>query len=101
HFVWLNKEVAWTWDVIYPLEKRFLSVLGQYKQAAQSDDRLRAILEQAARELLLMESSDWQFLISTKGAIQYSTDRFNEHAGYLTQLLDMADRYIDNFGLTE
>jgi 1,4-alpha-glucan branching enzyme len=101
HYVWLNREVAWTWDTIYPLEDRFLSVLKRLKPATEESTLLETILKQAARELLLLESSDWQFVISTQGAIDYSKERFAEHAEFLTHLLDMAERYVDGEGLSD
>src|SRR5437762_10097951 len=78
HYVWANQQVAWMWDVIYPLEDRFLNVLkrhiapefdgGSGENAGGTNlgesDILKTILDQAGRELLLLESSDWQFVIS-------------------------------------
>jgi 1,4-alpha-glucan branching enzyme len=45
------------------------------------------ILEQAARELLLAQGSDWQFIISTGAAGDYATKRFVEHCEALESLL--------------
>lgn len=102
HYVWLNKEVKWTWQRIYPLEDRFLAVLRDTPQdRIEEDANLKTIFEQAARELLLLEASDWQFVISTKGAIDYSTERFSKHADNLTALLDMIERYSIDSVLTE
>ena len=95
------------WERIYPLEKNFLDTLKYLKDknalndGVFSDETLQAVMQQAARELLLMEASDWQFVISTKGAIDYSTERFTGHADRLEALLDMAWRYTDGHGLTE
>jgi len=102
HFVWLNKEVKWMWEVIYPLEDQFLQSLNATPQAEiDQDDLLKTLFEQAARELLLLEASDWEFVISTKGAIDYSIKRFNEHADRLTALLSMIERYKKEGALTE
>jgi 1,4-alpha-glucan branching enzyme len=49
------------------------------KYDGEKDGLKRRILNQAGRELLLLESSDWPFLISTGQAKQYSAQRFNEH----------------------
>ena len=38
-----------------------------------------AALNQAARELVLLEASDWEFLYTTGQARQYAGDRFSEH----------------------
>ncbi len=112
HYVWTNKEVDWMWDVIYPMEDRFLKVLkelapppfqgGDHRPRwGVVDPTLQCILKQAARELLLLEASDWQFVISTQGAIEYSKGRFEEHRAFLAALLDMAERYAAGYGLTE
>ncbi len=37
------------------------------------------VLAQAARELLLAQSSDWQFIISTGAAADYAERRFQQH----------------------
>jgi 1,4-alpha-glucan branching enzyme len=91
------------WDVIYPLEDKFLRVLKKLKggDSLAENDLLRTIMEQAARELLLLEASDWEFVISTQGAIEYSKERFGRHAELLTQLLEMAEDYDAGVGINE
>ena len=103
HFVWTNSAVAWMWDAIYPLEDRFLATLRKLREtdALEESDILLTIMQQAGRELLLLEASDWQFVISTSGAIDYSKERFEEHRLFLTSLLDMADYFDSSEGLTE
>ncbi len=106
HFVWANQEVAWMWDSIYPLEDRFLKAVHLFLKSpgadsSSKDGLLRTILEQAARELLLAEASDWQFVISTGGAVEYSKERFGKHCELLGQLLDIAERYESDGGLNE
>ena len=46
------------------------------------------MLAQAARELLLAQSSDWQFIISTGAAADYAERRFREHCDDADALLD-------------
>ena len=41
---------------------------------------------QLARELLLLESSDWQFLITTAAARDYAEKRFNGHLDEFIEL---------------
>jgi 1,4-alpha-glucan branching enzyme len=36
-------------------------------------------LNQAARELMLMQSSDWAFIMRTGTTVSYATRRMNEH----------------------
>ena len=64
------------------------TLVARYPQARGA---LRATLAQAGRELLLLESSDWPFLVTTGQASEYATRRFNAHVkrfDRLTALLD-------------
>jgi 1,4-alpha-glucan branching enzyme len=81
--MWLSEEVAWTWLRLWPLEERFWNAVPQ----ALQHPAVTPVLEQAARELLLAQSSDWQFIISTGAAGDYATKRFNEHCDALESLL--------------
>jgi len=51
---------------------------------------MRPAFEQAARELLLLESSDWPFLISTGQAKEYATSRFQGHLARFNHLAHLA-----------
>jgi 1,4-alpha-glucan branching enzyme len=89
--VWLNEDTAWTWKHIYPAE---LSV----HQIADSklwhgNEQATRLVRQICRELLLLESSDWQFLITTKHARDYAEKRFNTHLDQLRVLLDIWRRF--------
>ncbi len=89
--VWLNEDTAWTWKHIYPAE---LAV----QQMANSDlwrgnETATRLVKQICRELLLLESSDWQFLITTKAARDYAEKRFNTHLEQFRALLDTWRRF--------
>jgi 1,4-alpha-glucan branching enzyme len=47
---------------------------------------LERVLAQLARELLLLQASDWQFLITTWAARNYAETRFAEHYARFTRL---------------
>jgi len=87
HWVWLNEWTEWTWKVIYELEDRFFDLLYKTKRTAL----IERLFKQAARELLLLESSDWQFLITTWSARDYAEERVMEHADYLRRILDIIE----------
>jgi 1,4-alpha-glucan branching enzyme len=74
--MWLNAQTAWTWQRLWPLEDRFWNVA----PLALALPQAHALLEQAARELLLAQSSDWQFIISTGAVVDYAERRFTQHA---------------------
>ncbi len=46
-------------------------------------------MRQAARELLLLQSSDWPFLVTTGQAKQYAIERFKSHHQRFQQLVGM------------
>jgi 1,4-alpha-glucan branching enzyme len=81
--MWLSERTAWTWERLWPLEQAFWDAA----PAALASPAARPILAQAARELLLAQSSDWQFIISTGAAADYAEKRFRQHC-------DDADRLI-------
>ena len=53
------------------------------------DKLLHRALNQMARENLLLQSSDWPFLITTWQAKDYATDRFNEHVDRFSFIADI------------
>ncbi|MGH7524497.1 MAG: 1,4-alpha-glucan branching protein domain-containing protein, partial [Gemmatimonadales bacterium] len=81
--MWLNPETEWLWERLWPLEDRFWNAVPAAMLRRETD----AVLEQAARELLLAQSSDWQFIVSTGAAGDYAIQRFNEHCDALESLL--------------
>lgn len=82
--MWLSDLTAWTWRRLWPLERRFWTLAPQHL----GDTAAHPALAQAARALLLAQSSDWQFIISTGAAADYAERRFVEHCLDLERLLD-------------
>jgi 1,4-alpha-glucan branching enzyme len=76
HDTWLNDETRWLWPKIHGAEKQMEEIVALQSQSSPTDSGL---LEQLARELLLLQSSDWPFLITTGQAKEYATRRFNDH----------------------
>ena len=60
----------------------------RFKVGSELADR---ILRQAARELLLAESSDWAFQIYQGTTVQYSTRRFESHIQRFNILVEMLE----------
>ena len=55
----------------------------------RDSDKGRHIVQQLCRELLLLESSDWQFLITTGAARDYAESRFVTHLDQFNELAAM------------
>jgi 1,4-alpha-glucan branching enzyme len=81
--MWLNPVTRWTWVRLWALERRFWAAARAGIAVAGTE----RILAQATRELLLLMSSDWQFIISTGAAGDYASRRFSSHADDLDRLL--------------
>lgn len=82
--MWLNQDTVWTWQRLWQLEQRFWAAVPDALDHATED----GLLAQAARELLLAQSSDWQFIVSTGAVPTYAVQRFTEHADAVDGLLD-------------
>jgi 1,4-alpha-glucan branching enzyme len=92
HKVWMNNETKWTWIAIYDDEVLF-DVLLQKHPVPTMDATMRRIATQALRELLLLQASDWQFLVTTVAARDYAERRFLFHHTDFKKLIDLAYRY--------
>jgi len=68
---------------------------------ADSAGLLDRVLKQAARELLLLQSSDWQFLISTWNARDYAELRFEGHRESFARLALIAETMLGGAAPTE
>lgn len=93
HDVWVNEENKWTWKDIYDSELRFNSLIEKFDLKLLNPLTERILL-QALRELMLMQSSDWQFLIHTKSARDYSEQRFFFHFSDFNRLCDMTEKTL-------
>jgi 1,4-alpha-glucan branching enzyme len=82
--MWLNAETAWMWPRIWNLEERFWTMAREAIELPAAHEALA----QAARELLLLQSSDWQFIVSTGAVTDYGIRRFNGHADACDRLFD-------------
>ncbi|CAA9555251.1 MAG: GH57 [uncultured Thermomicrobiales bacterium] len=88
HFTWLNVDTQWMWPPIHAAETRMEALAARYPDA---DGERRDLLNQVARELLLLQSSDWPFLVTTGQAKEYASQRFTEHCDRFNQLADLAE----------
>ena len=59
------------------------------------------IAKQMARELMLLESSDWQFLITTAAARDYAEKRFNGHLHQFVELEMLWAEFVANGALSQ
>jgi 1,4-alpha-glucan branching enzyme len=96
HRVWLNRDTEWTWDRVYSAEAEWIDLL---RRLDGSQPDFRRALAQAARELLLLQASDWQFLITTWAARDYGERRVAEHYADFKSLVELARSLADGHPL--
>jgi 1,4-alpha-glucan branching enzyme len=98
HWIWLNDWTEWTWRHIYECEEKFVNLLSR---CDGRDAVARDLLQQAGRELLLLESSDWQFLISTWHARDYAENRLSVHYNDFKRLASLIEAHALGTTLTD
>jgi 1,4-alpha-glucan branching enzyme len=84
--VWINGENEWMYLHQHVAEDRMVELARNYPEA---DGLLERALNQAAREILLAESSDWAFIITTATSVQYAIKRFRDHIHRFSKLYEM------------
>ena len=74
--VWLCQANDWIYRHLHLAAERMTALAGDYPEAT---GLLRRALNQAARELLLAQSSDWAFIMATGTMVDYAVRRTKTH----------------------
>jgi 1,4-alpha-glucan branching enzyme len=82
---WLNETNAWTYRHLHVAGERMVELARRHPAA---DPLTMRALNQAARELMLAQSSDWTFIMKTGTTVPYATRRINEHILQFNKLYD-------------
>ncbi len=98
HFTWDNPETHWMWQPIHEAEARMEALVAKFPTPTADE---RAVLNQAARELLLLQSSDWPFLVTTGQARNYAIQRFSQHVERFVNLVESLERGSPDRALAE
>ena len=103
---WGLRENFYTWS--NPLTQEMLETVRRcetrMREAASHPPNLdatpqRSALDQALRELLLLQSSDWPFMVTREQAADYARERFASHLERFERLLAMASGSVDGAAL--
>jgi 1,4-alpha-glucan branching enzyme len=87
--MWLNGANDWIYPLLHGAAERMVALAATRPTATGV---LKRALDQAARELLLAQASDWAFIMSQGTAVEYATRRTREHIARFRQLADMIER---------
>ncbi len=98
HFTWDNVETHWMWESIHEAELRMEGLVARFTEPSTEQEFL---LNQIARELLLIQSSDWSFLVTTGQAKEYAIQRFSQHFERFNILIEILDKGTPDTTLAE
>ncbi|TYO93888.1 1,4-alpha-glucan branching protein domain-containing protein [Desulfallas thermosapovorans] len=85
---WLNPSNDWLYKHLHRAEDKMTELADSHPKAK---DLTARCLNQAARELLLAQSSDWPFIIHSNTAVEYAVRRFKNHIGRFNILAQMLE----------
>jgi len=92
--VWLNGTNDWIYRHLHRAADFMVELADTYKNA---EGLLRTALQQAARELLLAQASDWAFIMTTGSTVEYARKRTIDHLGRFFRLYrDIKNGNLDN-----
>jgi 1,4-alpha-glucan branching enzyme len=73
---WLNESNEWIYPHLQIAQERMTDLARRFPQ---SDPLAQRALNQAARELMLAQASDWPFILRTNTSPEYARRRVKEH----------------------
>lgn len=102
---WLDEGNDWIYRHIRVAQNRMVELVDKFSDKLKiktKQDLTKRALNQAARELLLVESSDWPFIMKTGTMVPYANKRINLHIGRFTKIYeDIVSDKIDEAWLKE
>jgi len=81
--VWVGQESAWTWRHVHHATRYARHLVEKYRHAEGVRGQA---LDQMIRELLLLQSSDWAFILKMKTSTGYAEARVRAHSHRLRHL---------------
>lgn len=83
--VWLNPSNDWIYSELHKCGGLMVNLANKYKDPNEIQKRA---LNQAARELMLAEASDWAFIINNNTTVEYATVRVKNHLQRFKELYE-------------
>jgi len=87
--VWLEGSNDWIYRHLHEDADRMVELARQF---GSPNDLQRRALNQAARELLLAQSSDWAFIMKTGTMVEYAVQRTHVHVLNFNHLYEQIKR---------
>ncbi len=83
---WLEGSNDWIYRHLHKAAERMVELANENKGAY---GLMQRALNQAAREMLLLQASDWAFIMKTGTVVPYANKRTMEHTNRFTRLYEM------------
>ncbi|TXK85271.1 1,4-alpha-glucan branching protein domain-containing protein [Paenibacillus sp. N3.4] len=90
--VWLQPRSQWVHPLLHAAEDRLVLAAQKHPHPELLSKLQQRALNQAARELMLAQSSDWTFIIDAETVTEYAMNRIETHLSQCHQLLDHIER---------
>ncbi len=87
---WLNGSNDWIYRDLRKAEAQMEQICGHYSHTTPDHTTIQA-LNQAGRELLLAQASDWAFILTTDTTTEYATSRVKNHLHNFKAIIGMLD----------
>ena len=87
--VWLNPSNDWIYPHIDMAAERMVELVQRFPSPSALQHRA---LNQAARELMLAQASDWPLIITNETTAEYAKRRFHDHLNRCHYLLEGVER---------
>ncbi|MGA3067056.1 MAG: 1,4-alpha-glucan branching protein domain-containing protein [Tepidisphaeraceae bacterium] len=98
HSVWMNDKTRWMWEIEYRAEERMARLVRELPW--QTNAAVAEHLVRAGRQLLLLQASDWPFVIHSHGAVDYGIQRFCGHVTNFNRAAEIAEEVFRGEGLS-
>ncbi len=83
--VWLNERNDWIYRHLHQAERELIEAVETLDST--SDPLIWRALQQAARELMLAQSSDWAFIMDSQTMVDYAVRRTHDHLARFREIL--------------
>ncbi|MBT1247205.1 MULTISPECIES: 1,4-alpha-glucan branching protein domain-containing protein [unclassified Thermosipho (in: thermotogales)] len=89
--VWLNGTNDWIYPHLHEAIEKMTEAANLYPNPEKNSRKMNLALNQMARELMLAQSSDWAFIMTTQTSVEYAVNRTKTH---LKRFLDLYNMVI-------
>jgi len=84
--VWLEGKNDWIYRHLHQGERKLIQLVERFGDS--KDSLVKRSIKQAARELLLAQSSDWPFIMENQTTTQYAVRRFKQHMNHFNTIFE-------------